>query len=50
MIRLSQEAVNAYENRHSIILEGGEDVDMPVYENAPAPVSYDEVAPPAIKK
>ena len=46
LIRKSQEAVTAYENRHSIILDGADDVDMPEYDNMPASVSYEEMAPP----
>ncbi|MCD6475096.1 MAG: hypothetical protein J7K85_02385 [Anaerolineaceae bacterium] len=47
LIRMSQEAVTAYENRHNVILDGGDEVEMPAYNENPAPVSYDEVAPPA---
>lgn len=39
LVTLSQDAVNAYEERHNVILEGGENVAMPTgYEPAiPAP-------------
>lgn len=38
LVTLSQDAVNAYEERHNVILEGGESVDMPTgYEAIPAP-------------
>lgn len=56
LVTLSQEAVTAYENRHNIIVDGGEDVEMPAgYEAIPAPEAdtFEDLsldAPPAVEE
>ena len=38
LVTLSQDAVTAYENRHNVIIDGGDDIAMPAaYENVSAP-------------
>jgi len=40
LVTLSQDAVNAYENRHNVIIDGGESVEMPAgYDTVPAPTA-----------
>jgi hypothetical protein len=37
LVRLSQEAIDAYDNRHNVIIDGGGAAEMPSYHDVPAP-------------